>query len=248
MADGSTLAVVLDLVKGYIGASQSAGSADDLMLKTLIERKQLFFTTRYSWSKLEDRWDLDLSAPNLRFVTLPVTDYLAVAQIINFRRPYLMQLFWANTWHTIRYGIGSAEYNFRNSEAVPPMVQDPIQAWMRKAGDSTKIEVWPVTAGAPQNMRLTGQRVVGTLRSAGVLDSTKLVELDDDMVSLAVASDWLIRKKDQSAVAIRELAESTFNTIRGDDPTATESFRVGAASDTDTGKIKRVVSLTVTTA
>ncbi len=246
--DGSTLAVVLDLVKGYAGVNQSSGVADDLMFKTLIERKQLFFTTRYSWSKLDDHWDVQMNNPQMRYVAIPTLDHLGATQTINFRRPVKVELYWSARWVDISYGIDSEQYNFINSDLVPPAVQDPIRNWARKAGDPTQFEVWPVTAGSPQLLRFSGQRVVGSLRTGATLDTTKVVELDDDMVALAVAADWLVKKNDKAAPQIASLAQSTFDTIRGDDPTATESFRIGSASDTDVGRVKRVVGMTVITA
>jgi len=63
-----------------------------------------------------------------------------------------------------------------------------------------------------------------------------------------LVSDWLAKKKDASAAQIASLAQSTFDTIRGDDPATNETFRIGSASDGDEGKIKRVVGITIVTA
>lgn len=227
MARNTSLGSVLAMLKGELGYNQVVGvaAAQDTELCTLISNKQQWLASEYDWPFLEHRWDSGLSALN-RYVTFPTTDENGTTNIINHERPVTVEIFWSNKWQPVQYGIGSQEFNYRNSDLNPPDQLDPVQRW--RFDDEGKFEIWPIPASS-QTLRFTGQRVVVPLVSftpvagppAGstvVVDMTALVSLDDQMVVLFAAAEKLKRLKQADADLKLQMATNRMNYIRASYP------------------------------
>jgi hypothetical protein len=144
---------------------------------------------------------------------------------------------WNDTWQELSYGIGVSEYNFIDSEASPAETCDPIQRW--NTNDNTQFEVWPVPV-TTQIVRFSGQRPVASLKTAGVFDSAKTVDLDDQLVALFVASDLLMRQKNNDAQLVLQRAQSRLSYLRASYPTRKRMFVLGGAK---VRQVKRIVLL-----
>lgn len=208
---GATLAAVLNLVKSELRASLSVGTADDALIKQAIETKQEWLASEYDWSELKDQWDVDtvpLTAG--RYTAFPTTDVAGATYSINFDRPVYLETKWNTTWQPVCFGISSEEYNCQDSDEGEN--QDPVQHWDFKPGDRSYFEIWPL-ASTVYKLRFHGQRKLKTLRAAGVLDTTKVLDLDDQLVALAVAVDYLTGKPEQASK--NTLFTARFNRCRG---------------------------------
>jgi len=228
---GATLASVMNLVKNEIRASLSAGSADDAAIKQAIETKQEWLASMYDWAELSDEWT---ATANARYVVVPTADVNAAAYTINFDRPVTISRKWNSIWDPIGFGITLENYNAYDSDEG--VTQDPIQSWRFKPGVRSSIEVWPIPA-TDTELRFSGQRKLLTLRNAGVLDVTKTLDLDDILVSLAVAVDLLAGKPEQSAKAM--LFETRFTMVRGANKTSDERFFIGGGPRRSRQEIRR---------
>lgn len=220
---GATLASVLNLVKSEIRASLSVGTADDALLKQAIETTQEWLCSEYDWSELKDQWDVESVAglPG-RYTAFPTVDVAAATYSINFDRPFRLENKYNNIWREIDFGIDSELYNSQDSDAGES--QDPIQAWDYKPGDRGYFEIWPLPVTST-TIRFYGQRRAKTLRTAGVLDATKVLDMDDMLVALTIAVDYLSGKPEQSA-KITKLRER-FNRVRGSNKTSDEKIIMG---------------------
>ena len=220
---GQTLTSVLNLVKSEIRASLSAGTADDALLKQAIETTQEWMCAEYDWSELKDKWDVNttVGVPG-RYTVFPTTDIVAATYAINFDRPFRLENKYNSVWRDIDFGIDSELYNSQDSDDGD--TQDPIQSWDHKPGDKSYFEIWPL-AVTSTTLRFHGQRKAKTLRTASVLDGTKVLDIDDMLVALSVAVDYLSGKPEQAA-KITKLRER-FARVRGSSKTSDEKIIMG---------------------
>jgi len=217
MAVGTTLSQVVTILKSEIGASLSSGSADDAIFQQLIESRQSWFATQYDWAELQDDWSAVVTAGvGGRYVTIPAVDITGNTYSINRNRPFAVSTYYSAVWVPISFAVNEQEYNFRNSEAAPPDAQDPIMRWRYKPGDRTKVEIWPVPTVA-QTIRWSGQRETNSLRTNGLLDSTKTLDIDDLLIALSIAVEWLTEKGSPRATLKAQMLQARWLSIRGND-------------------------------
>lgn len=239
MALGTTLAQTLVMLKSQIGASLSVGTADDTLNYQRIETKQTWFASMYDWDMLVDSWDqgITVGTPG-RYTTFPTTDINGYTNTINFDRPVDAAVQYSLKWLDMGFGIGINEMNLWNSDLG--MTSNPVMKWDFKKGDRTKFEVWPL-GGQTQTVRFTAQKNVATLRTAGVLDPTLTLTLDDQLISLAVAVDILTALEDASVKSYSEMLAARWRTLRGAEPKNLRTFGLYQKRDQP---LRRVVPIT----
>lgn len=239
MALGTTLAQATIMLKSQVGASLSVGMADDTLYYQKIETKQQWFASMYDWDKLVDWWDAAVTTgAGGRYTDFPTIDTNANSNTINFDRAVAAAVSYSNKWLDLGFGIGTDEMNLWNSDLGE--TSNPCMKWDFKKGDRTKFEIWPL-GGQNQTVRFTAQRNISTLRTAGVLDPTLTLTLDDRLVTLAVAVDILSAMEDASAKSTGEMLAALWRTIRGAEPKANRSFGLYTRVDQP---IRRVVPIT----
>jgi hypothetical protein len=220
---GNTLANVLNLVKSEVSASLSVGTANDALWRQAIETKQIMLASGFDWSELEDEWDATATALG-RYYAFPTTDVIGVtANNINFDRDVVLRTKFSTKWQEVEYGISPEEYRIYDSDDAT-VSADPVRRWRYQPGNRANFEVWPRPA-TNQPLRFYGQRVLKTLRSAGVLSPSLTLDLDDIMVALAVSVDLLAGKPDQAAKL--NLFNNRFNHLRSANKSRDEIFVLG---------------------
>lgn len=231
---GSKLSDVLTLLKGECGLT---GTGDDLLLYQQIVNKQFWYADRFTWSFLEDRWDVAAPAQT-QYLPFPTVDIQGTNATLRLDRPVEVQSYYNLRYFDLDYGISENEYNTWNP--VLFQFQDPIQRWKRVGNDKAKFEVWPVPA-TPQVVRFVGQRALNAVDISN--PTTNYVELDDLLIALTVAADYLKSKGkagwDSKAVLARELLLQ----LRGNDPQEQQVFRIG--KDIESARKSRVAPLNV---
>lgn len=239
---GTTLAQALVMLKAEIDASLTSGTANDALYRQLIETKQEWFASMYDWDQLADEWDFTVGAgAGGRYPTIPTVDTGGKTISVNFSRPYTVYVMYSLKWQALGYGIGVMEYNVWNPDIG--QAQDPVQKFRFRTGDNTKFEIWPLGT-VSQTCRIQGQRMLNTLRTNGTLDQTKTLDLDDRLVVLSVALDWLTARDDKSASAKAETLKALWQTLRGAENKRYSSFSLGRPVDSSYSK---VVPIKVTT-
>ena len=233
---GSALSVVRTLLKAELGVT---GTADDTLLNQAIVNKQFWFCSKWDWSELDDRWDVNVGGGS-QYNAFPTADIQGQTATMRLDRPLDVEVLWNTVYLPLEYGITTDDYNIFNP--AYNQYQDPIQKWYRVGTDKTKFEVWPVPVSA-QTVRFTGQRTPIAFSNPPA-DADK-VDLDDLMLALFVAADWLKAKGkpgwDLKAGAARDL----FLELRANDPTSKQSFTIGR--DTEGTEKRRIVPLKVIT-
>ncbi len=208
MARNNTLANVLLMLKGELGYALTPGvaTAQDQELYTLIDNKQRWLSSDWSWPFLEKRSDIAVAGGiGSRYQTAP-TD-------INFERPVNVQTLWNTFWRPVIYGIEMPEYNALSSGdgGVPIKQLDPIQRW--RWNSETQIEIWPLPNQA-QTLRFIGDRPLTSLKTAGVYDPATTLDLDDLMIVLYVAAEKLALMKKANAELKLTMAETHANRVK----------------------------------
>lgn len=233
---GSTLLVVRTKLKAELGTS---GTGDDTLLNQLIVNKQFWFCSKWDWAELEDRWDV-VVAGGSQFVSFPTKDWQGTTATLRLDRPLAVQVFYNQIYSDLDYGIGEDEYNTWNPALNQQ--QDPIMNWMRVGADKTKFEVWPMPA-TQQTVRFIGQKAP-TAFSATPAD-TDIVDLDDDLIALTVAAEFLLAQGSPAAGAKGQQARDLFLELRGNDPKTLSTFRIG--KDMERGDRRSIVPLKIIT-
>lgn len=171
----------------------------------LLSDKQKWLANEYDFPYLEDRFDV-LVGGNSRYLSFPTIDNEGVTGAMNLERPYKVEVFWANRWQPLEYGIGSQEFNYLNSDQLG-QAMDPIQRW--RWSQEGQFEIWPINVGA-QTIRFTGQRALDVLAAD---DDT--ADLDDEMLVLFVAGDLLMRSRQADAQTCLQQAAARLSAQRG---------------------------------
>jgi hypothetical protein len=233
MARLTQLSVLLTMLKAAVGRSTTVGTGDDVILYQLLSDKQKWLSCEYDWPFLEDRFDVAVP-PLSRYLAFPTIDNEMVTSAMNLERPYKAEVFWNNLWSEVKYGIGSTEFNYLNSDQ-PGQIQDPVQRW--RWCEEGQFEIWPINSTG-QALRFTGQRALDTL-----VAPTDTADLDDQLIVLAVAAELLARAKQKDAELKQQLFAERLTRIRASYPTRSRKVIFGRCNDNE--ERKRLVPIAV---
>lgn len=235
MAENTPLGTVLKMVRAQVAypADPTINTAEDQRFYQLIDDKQKWLADEWDWPTLEEWWDVQIG-PGVRYSAIPTAPDRGPAVAFNKRRPLITARQWNAYWDEVPYGIEEFEqYNNVNSDQG--QTQDPIQRWAYN--DTTSFEVWPVPA-SNQVFRFRGQRIVNTLQTAGVYDPTKTLDLDDEMVTLFVAADYLQEQESPLWQTKLQAAMRQMDRVRACEPRYERRYVMGSGGDNDR-RIKR---------
>jgi len=235
MARLTTLANLRTQLKAALGNSLSVGTANDAIYNQLLSDKQKWLACEYDWPFLEDRFDVAV-APQSRYLAFPTIDNEGVTSAMNMERPYLVEVFYNNLWTPLKYGIGSQQFNYLNSD-LPGQIQDPIQNW--RWSQENQFEIWPINSTA-QSIRFTGQRALDALAS-----DSDTADLDDQLIVLAVAAELLARSKQKDAQLKQSLFTERLRAVRASYPCRPQGLTFGLGGDDERSERKRLTSIAV---
>jgi hypothetical protein len=191
MARGTTLTVLLQMLNAEVGNSGATNATRDTMYSTVLSNIQKWLVVEDTWAFLEQRWDV-VAPANTQFLNFPTTDIEGNTCAFDLTRYPLVEVYWTNTWQSVRYGIGADEYN--TLDFTLAQQSDPIQNWRvssnnDEATGANQFEVWPVPV-TPQKIRFTANRVLLPLAAP-----TDVCDLDDLLIVLFAAAEILKRNK-----------------------------------------------------
>lgn len=112
----------------------------------------------------------------------------------------------ADRWVPVKYGITPAEYNQYDSEA--DVRADPVRRWALYEGG--QYEVWPRPATTGGVFRLEGISALPALT-----DDQHVAVLDDLMIVMFAAAEWLEANKSPAAKSKLAAAQARYNRLRG---------------------------------
>lgn len=124
-------------------------------------------------------------------------------------------VFWGNVFLKLTYGIGPLEYSAYNSDN-PDVRADPCLKWQIIADD--QFEVWPTPAsnGDITAVPMSGPfvRFTGKRKARALVADADPMDMDDQLVVLAVAAEILERQLKGSGALKAAAASDRFNTVR----------------------------------
>lgn len=229
MARNTPLSTVREMTKAELSFSlePNVAVADDKRLGVLIESAQQRIATKWDFPFKETKIDVPMIA-GTRNYNLPG---------VVFERPVIVETKWLTIFLPVDYGIGSTEYNVVHENDR----LDPVQRW--NFSSLTQFEVWPVPASA-YNVRFTGQAPLSTLRTAGVLDDAKTLDLDDLLVAYWTTYEIAARRKFADAPLLLRKALERLAEVRASNPQREEPVVFGQ-TQLSRGEKRRVVPLLV---
>lgn len=218
MARGTALSTIRTLLKAELRDAQETNTSTDTEYNHAISSKQKDLCLAFDWPFLEHKWDAP-AAIGSRYLDFPTTDIRALACTINFERPVEVSRLYNTKYELLDYGVGVAEYNWRNSDLDERI--DPIQRWQlvtntSESANPDEFEIWPIPVTA-QTIRFVGQRNPLTLSA----DADK-ADLDDLLLVYFVAADYLLLRNQPNAPLQIKKANDHLVKLRAGYPTNNE--------------------------
>ncbi len=223
MARGVTLLNLRNQLKVELGDALEVNSAADARYNYLLANKQSDLADEYDWAFLKRQWDLSLD-PGDRYVEIPSLDIRGTAATPNFERPMKVDVYFNAFYNCLGYGIGPAEYNYKNSDLDEQ--QDPVMKWqvatnVDETENEDQIEVWPIPV-TNQTLRFVGQRQIYAL----AVDADTC-ELDSNLIVYGVAADLLAKGDQKNAGLMLRRFNERLLKIRAGMPSTTEVIQFG---------------------
>lgn len=198
MARNSTLLKLRTMLKAETGLNMDAGVAvgEDRRWNMKLENMQQFLWSQFQWPFLYTHADMPITA-NGRYYTFPAT--------ISFDYPTEAEIYWANVWTPVDYGIKGEQYTEVNPDLGETL--DPVARWQNYS--PTQFEVWPMPSNG-QILRFWGTGSLTPLQA----DADRAL-LDDLLIVLFTGAEMLAKSKQQDAKALLTRGTALFNRLKG---------------------------------
>jgi hypothetical protein len=201
MARGTTLNELVKMFRDEAGLASTSALSQNVVeaVKTTLRRTQDILYAGWTWPHLRvDRFEALRSGEN-EYSFPPDLDPDRVEYVVARESP-------ENDWLPVCYGITPSmrnEYDSAKNERA-----DPVKAW--QYFDYGQYEVWPMPSLDTAELMLTGLRVLRPLIADG-----DRADLDDRLIVLFAAGQWLKRAKDPSADVVLQLADAHYLKVKG---------------------------------
>ena len=201
MARGTTLGRLVTMLREECRHATSAalGLNNEPHLKRILARVQETLWTDYVWPHLFVRRDKDLMAGQ-RYYSFPSD--------LSFERIEVMKVDvkYAGQWQGVRYGIGDAEYNSRDSDNDER--DSPVRAWSHY--EDNQFEVWPIPAADDEQTL----RFQGVKKLAPLIANENRADLDDNLIVLFAAAEILAAQKAEDSQAKLTAAQNLYRRLK----------------------------------
>lgn len=217
MARGSTFGQVVTKAREEAGQSANASAGRNITdaLSQTVRRVYQRLHEGYDWPHLETYADFALQE-GIRYYGYPSkvsSDRIVAVYALETEGHY---------WREISYGIGPSEWNRYNPERDERA--DPVRAWQRW---ESSLEVWPVPLTANGTLRVQGFPAPRYLTN-----ESDVVDLDDNMVALYAAGEWLARQNTADAEIKMQEAQRLFDRLKANQSSSNPIFPISSgASD-----------------
>jgi hypothetical protein len=202
MARGSTLGQVIDDLRIEAGMDPNPALSLNMVpqMKRALKREQERLYDEFDWPFLRVRRDIPLQAGE-RYYDIPDDMNLERIEDVAHR--------WGDRWASLDRGITIEQYNIYDSDA--DIRAEPAIKWdVHDTGDGAQLEIWPVPVTTGIQLRVTGIRKLTPL-----LKDADRLDLDDQMITLYVASEMLAKTNAKDAAIKQGKAIERFRTLTG---------------------------------
>lgn len=199
MARGTSLLALRDQLKAEIGASSNVAMGVNTIeqFDNLLRRTQQRLWNDFDWTFAMIERDEPL---------LTNTRYYTFDSDIDYDRIFETHVKYGNIWHPLEYGIGPAQYNNHDSDNNERT--EPTTRWRHY--ENNQFEVWPVPTTNSQTLRFKAVKKLPTL-----VAPTDTATLDDTLIVLYAAAEYLARTKAADAPAKLSQATAHYNRLKG---------------------------------
>ena len=230
MPIGTTFGKLIEMTRDEAGHSPMTAVGKNVasQMEQTVRRTYRRLYDDYNWPHLYSHETTQVTAGE-RYIALPVElDPNKIQEVAALD---------GTTWRPLAYGIGLPELNRINSELF--VLGDPSthgkfaspgipEKWDRYASDNLLIEVWPISMANSTTLRFGGLR-----KPRALLDVEDICDLDDNLVSLYAAGEFLTRQQSPLAQLKLEQAASVYRRLRANSQNPQTGFPIhkGRAHD-----------------
>lgn len=210
MARNTTLGQLVTMFRDEAGHASSAALGQNALsaIHQILRRTQRRLWTEWTWPHLMVERDESLQAGE-RYYSFPDLDPDRIQTVV-------VREDTASMWVPVAYGIELCDRNEFDAEKGDR--SDPVRKW--QYSEDGQYEVWPTPDSNRGVLRFSGMRQLRPL----VADSDR-ADLDDDLIVLYAAGQWLKKQKDPSAPDVIAQAEAHFRRLKGNSQRASV-FRI----------------------
>ena len=202
MSTGATLADLIADVQLELGHSTNLAIGQQFRghLTHRIQREYERLYRDFSWPHLRQWVDLPTIA-GTKIYTLPLMggDQLTIEDV---REVYTN---WGNIFEPLKRGIEIEDYNAFNSDIGSK--SDPAIKWEPRSEKT--FELWPVPASAAQKLRLKALTPFKQIKA-----EADICLLDDKLVSMYAAGEYLLRQSSKDAPAVMSRAQLHYTALK----------------------------------
>lgn len=222
MARGTTLEELVTMLRAEVGASlsQAQGQNVNAAFEYNLRQMQEFLYQDFAWPHLRVIRDKTLQAGQ-RYYSYPEDLSFDRLEGATFRETGTTR-----SWRKVEYGITDACFNTFDSDLAgdDPGQRDAIvRRW--QTYENNQLEVWPVPSENGGILRLRGMKALARLTAA-----QDRADLDDQLIVLFTAAQYLERQKLPNARSKAQLAQALYDRLKGNSQKA-GIFPLQAVSD-----------------
>lgn len=221
MARGTTLVKLLDMYRAECRMSLNPaqnGQDRDRQIEH-IQRTQEWLWTDFNWPLLRvDR----------KFFPQAGQRYYDMPEDLDIDRITTVKIFTEQAYVTLHPGIDNSHFTAYNSDLNER--QWPPRRW--QISEDEQMELWPIPDGAGDTTTLDGEiTITGIRKLKPLVKDTDRADLDDRLIILFCAAEYLASKGDKSANAKQQQANAHYAKLRGNQtPRKTfNMFGIGSA-------------------
>lgn len=205
MARNTTLVRLLDMYRAECRMSFNPAHNNqdqDRQIRDL-QKTQEYLWEDYDWPMLRVERTLNLAAGQ-RYYAMP--DDMLIDRIAK------LEVYFDQTYCPLLPGIDAEHYTAYNSDLDER--QWPPQRW--RISEDEQIEVWPIPDTDADTTTLEGTvKITGIRNLNPLVKDTDRADLDDWLIVLYAAADYLTAKGDKSAASKQQMANARYAKLRG---------------------------------
>jgi len=170
------------------------------LVQQLIKREYERLYDEFDWPFSRIRVDIPMQAGE-RYYDFPAN--------MDLERIEDIEVSYGGRWLPVERGISGSDFNTYNSDLGVGV--DPVRKWdVAYVSTTSQIEAWPIPASGATSLRLTGIKKRNLL-----VDDSDTCDLDDTMIELFAASEYLASKGSPEAPVKQQKAVERYRMMKG---------------------------------
>lgn len=205
MARNTTLVRLLDMYRAECRMSFNPAHNNQDQQRQIrdLQKTQEYLWEDYDWPLLRVERTINLQAGQR---------YYAMPDDLHIDRISKVEVFHDTAYCALEAGIDAVHYTAYNSDLDER--QWPPQRW--RISEDEQFEVWPIPDTNADLTTLEGTvKITGIKNLSPLVADTDRADLDDWLIVLYAAADYLTSKGDQSAANKQQMANARYAKLRG---------------------------------